>query len=74
MTSNNNYSVQIRKRPWWFWAIAVVWLLIVLFFLNVGAGSTAELQPQAATMGYVTAVVLFILGGAGYLFERKRAK
>ena len=74
MTTSNEYAIHIRKRPWWYWLVAVVWLALVLFFLNFGLASSAELEPQATLIAYVIAVVLIIVGIAGYLFERKKAK
>ncbi len=74
MTASNEYVVHIWKRPWWFWLVAAVWLALVLLFLNFGFASSAELEPQASLIGYGVAIVLIVLGVAGYLFVWPRAK
>jgi hypothetical protein len=73
-TPNSNYTLSIRKRPWWHWLVAVVWLALVLFFLNTAVASAAELEPQAATINYVVTALLLALGVAGYHWERSKAK
>ena len=72
--SASNFTIQFRKRAWWFWLLSVVWILLVLFFLNLGIASAAEMEPQASLYGYVTAAVLIVIGIAGYIVERRKAK
>jgi drug/metabolite transporter (DMT)-like permease len=65
--------LRIRKRPWWYWLGAVVWLALVLFFLNTGLGSSAEMEPRAALISYVTTAILLVIGAVIYIVERRKA-
>jgi hypothetical protein len=38
----NTFTVTIRKRPWWFWVLAGLWMLLEVFFLQTALASARE--------------------------------
>jgi len=61
------YTIQIRKRPWWMWLLAVVWLLVEIFFLQTAIASLWEYESRAATISWVIFFILFVVGVAIWL-------
>jgi hypothetical protein len=66
-------TVSIRKRPAWYWVGAIIWLGVTLLFLNTAIGSSAELEPSAASVNYVLTAILLVIGVVIYVIERRRA-
>jgi hypothetical protein len=71
--SNDQYEFRIRKRPWWYWSIGIIWLVAVFFAVETAMASRAELEPQAAMISLVIAGLLLAVGAAGYIIERRKA-
>ena len=69
----DRYEIRIRKRPWWYWSAGIIWLVAVFFCLETAVSSRAELEPQAAAIGFIIAGLLVALGVAGYVIERRAA-
>jgi hypothetical protein len=40
--------LEIRRRPWWMWVLAALWLAVEIFVLQSAIGSGAEHEPRAA--------------------------
>ena len=66
------FSIQIMKRPWYEWALWVVWLAVELFVLQNAMASGAELEPRAASIFWMTFVVLLLGGGIVWFVRRAR--
>lgn len=66
------FSIQIMKRPWYEWALWAVWLLVELFVLQNAMASGAELEPRAASIFWMTFVVLLLGGGIVWFVRRAR--
>jgi hypothetical protein len=56
------FTITIRKRPWWFWAFAGVWLFLEVLLLQTAFASVRESEYRAATISWVTAAVLAGIG------------
>ncbi len=66
------FSIQIMKRPWYEWALWAIWLLVELFVLQNAIASGAELEPRAASIFWMTFVVLLLGGGIVWFVRRAR--
>ena len=67
-----SYTLQIAKRPWYEWALWVVWFLVEIFILQNAIASGAELEPRAASIFWMTFVVLLLGGGIVWFVRRAR--
>jgi hypothetical protein len=65
-------TVNIIKRPWYEWVLWAVWFLADLFVLQNAIASGQELEPRAATLFWVTFVILLLGGGIVYFIRRAR--
>lgn len=55
----------IRRRPWWFWLLGLVWLAAEGILLQTVLASLAEDEPRAAT---VSSIVFLAMAIGGILF------
>jgi hypothetical protein len=63
MASNDDvFTIVIRKRSWWFWALALLWLALEVVFLQTALASVREGEYRAAAMSWVAAAVLAAAG------------
>ena len=69
---SNNYVIEVKKRPWYEWLLWVVWLFLELFLIQSAIASGHELEPRAATIFWVSFVVLLLAGGLVYFVRRNR--
>lgn len=53
---------RIRKRPWYEWLVWLVWLVLLVFLVQNALGSSAELEPRAAMIFWVSAGVVLLAG------------
>jgi hypothetical protein len=70
MTMTNGadvFTITIRKRPWWFWALAAIWLLLEILAVQTALASAEEGEPHAATISWIAAGVLAAAGGFAWL-------
>ena len=67
---SDNFAIEIKKRPWYEWLLWAVWLLLELFILQNALASGAELEPRAATIFWVTFVVLGLAGVVVWFIRR----
>jgi len=66
MKDKGYYTLRIRKRGWFSWMIIVLWVALLLFFLETAWGSQRELEPRAALISWI---IFFFLLGAGILWQ-----
>jgi hypothetical protein len=64
--------IEIKKRPWYEWLLWAIWLLVEVFVLQNAFGSSAELEPRAATLFWVIFFVLLIAGGVVWYLRREK--
>jgi len=58
----NTLTVTIRKRPWWFWTLAGLWMLLEVLFLQTALASARESEYRAAAISWIAAAVLAAAG------------
>jgi peptidoglycan/LPS O-acetylase OafA/YrhL len=68
------FTITIRKRPWWFWALAALWLLLEFLLLQTAWASVVEGEPRAATITGITALVLAAAGVLLWLHREQSQK
>jgi hypothetical protein len=59
---NEHYTINIRKRPWWIWLLAALWLFVEIVFLQTAVASHRESEPRAALISWIIVIVLAIAG------------
>jgi hypothetical protein len=57
-------TITIRKRPWWFWVLAGLWVLLEVLFLQTALASAGEGEYRAAVIGWIAVAAL---AAAGFL-------
>jgi hypothetical protein len=55
-------TLTIRKRPWWFWVLAGLWVLLEVLFLQTAWASAREDESRAAAMSWIAVAVLAAAG------------
>jgi hypothetical protein len=65
----NTLTVTIRKRPWWFWALAGLWILLEVLFLQTALASARESEYRAAAIGWIAVAVLAAAGVLVWFFQ-----
>lgn len=72
--SNTKQPITIRlaPRPWYEWVLWAVWFLVEIFVLQNAIASGAELEPRAASIFWMTFVVLLLGGGIVWFVRRAR--
>jgi hypothetical protein len=58
----NTLTFTIRKRPWWFWALAGLWMLLEVLFLQTAFASARESEYRAAAISWIAVAVLAAAG------------
>jgi len=56
------FTIEIRKRPWWFWALAAVWIPLEVLLLQTALASARESESRAAAISWVAFGVLAAAG------------
>ena len=59
--------ITIRKRPWWFWALAELWLLLEVLLVQTALASARESEYRAAAISWIAAAILAAAGVFGWL-------
>ena len=67
---SNNFTIKVKKRPWYEWLLWVVWALILMFIYQNAVTSGSELEPRAATIFWVSFVVWLLAGGVIWFTRR----
>ena len=55
-------SDSTRNRPWYAWLVWLIWLALLAFLVQNAMGSSAELEPRAAMIFWVSAGVVLLAG------------
>jgi hypothetical protein len=63
------FAVTIRKRPWWFWTLAGLWMLLEVFFLQTAWASARESEYRAAAISWIAVAVLAAAGVLACLLQ-----
>lgn len=65
MTTTNGadvFTIAIRKRTWWFWALAGIWLLLEALLVQTAVASVEEGEFRAATICWIAIAVIAAFG------------
>jgi di/tricarboxylate transporter len=60
-------TIAIRRRPWWFWVLAGLWLLLEILFLQTALASAREGEQRAAAISWIAVAVLAAAGVLAWL-------
>lgn len=69
---SENYTLQLKKRPWYEWTLWALWFIAELFILQNAISSSTELEPRAGTIFWVTFFVLLVVAGAIWFMRRSK--
>lgn len=50
------------RRPWYVWLFWLIWVVLLAFLVQNALGSSAELEPRAAMIFWVSAGVVLLAG------------
>jgi hypothetical protein len=64
------YTIEVKKRPWYEWALWAIWLIAEIFLLQNAIASGQELEPRAATIFWISFFVLLLAGGVVWYLRR----
>jgi hypothetical protein len=70
----DTFTITMRKRPWWFWAFAELWLLSEVVLVQTALASARESEYRAATISWIAAAVLAVAGAFGWLRRKDSHK
>jgi hypothetical protein len=68
---SDNYTIQVKKRPWYAWLLAAIWLALELFLVQNAVASSRELEPQAAMIFWISFAVLLVVGLVVWFIRRE---
>ena len=72
--AENYRTITIRKRPWWMWLLAAIWLIVEIFFLQTAIASHQEAEPRAALISWVVVILVGIAGVLVWWRQGRRVK
>jgi hypothetical protein len=70
MTMTNSaevITITLRKRAWWFWVLAGLWLQLEFLLVQTALASVRESEYRAAVVSWIAAAVLAAGGVFGWL-------
>jgi len=70
MTMTNSaevITITLRKRAWWFWVLAGLWLQLEVLLVQTALASVRESEYRAAVVSWIAAAVLAAGGVFGWL-------
>jgi hypothetical protein len=68
MTNDDDLiTITMRKRPWWFWVLAGIWLQLEVVLVQTALASVRESEYRAAGISWIAAAVLVAAGIFGWL-------
>lgn len=70
--AQDTIEIKVKKRPWYEWALWIVWLFVLLFILQNAIASGQELEPRAATIFWISFVVWLLGGGVVWFIRGNR--
>jgi len=75
MTSGvGSITITIRKRAWWFWCLAGLWLLLEVFFVQTSVASVGEGEYRAAAICGIITGLLGVFGCLAWLRRGRQRK
>lgn len=69
--SEDTITIEIKKRPWWAWVLAALWLLVEIFMLQTAVASMWEFESQAALISWIIFLVLLVGGVIVWIRTKK---
>jgi len=63
---NGYHTVRIRRRPWWAWLLAALWLLLLVAGVQTAVASGWESEYRAAAVSWVLVAALLLVGGVAW--------
>lgn len=69
---SDKYMIEIKKRPWYEWLLWAIWLLTEVSILQMAVSSSAELEPRAGTIFWISFFVLLVVGGVIWFMRRSK--
>jgi hypothetical protein len=69
---SDNFTIEIKKRPWYEWLLWALWLFAEIFVLQNAIASTGELEPRAAMIFWVVFFLLLVAGGVVWFMRRDK--
>ena len=69
---NDKFVIEIKKRPWYEWLLWAGWFFVELALLQMALSSSAELEPRAQTLFWITFIVLLIAGVIVWFMRRNK--
>lgn len=67
----SNYTIKVKKRPWYSWLLAAIWVVVEVFLLQNAIASSQELEPQAALIFWISFAVLLVVGLVVWFVRRE---
>jgi hypothetical protein len=67
--SDDVFTITVRKRSWWFCALAELWLLLEILLVQTALASARESEYRAATISWIAAAILTATGVFGWLHK-----
>ena len=68
MTNEDHaYTFTIRRRAWWFWILAGLWLQLEVLLVQTALASVRESEYRAAVISWIAAAVLAAAGALLWL-------
>ena len=68
----HQFSLHVRRRPWYAWATWIVFGLWCLFWAEAALGSWQETEPRAYAISLVVLLVSLIVGFHVWLWRHLR--
>lgn len=68
-TGSNTFTLTVRKRPWWFWALGVAGAFMEVLLVQTAMASVREEEYRAASICWIAGAVVAIIGAFGWLHQ-----
>ena len=60
--AEGHVTIRVRRRPWWFWLLALAWLAAEILVAQTAIASGQEGEPRAAAISWLVAAVMTAAG------------
>lgn len=64
--------IEIKKQPWYTYVLGAAWFALLAFIAQNAIASGQELEPRAATIFWVSFVVVLLAGVAVWFVRRNQ--
>ena len=68
----DQYSLEVKKRPWYIWVLWVIWAIILIFLFQNAIASGGELETRASAIFWVSSAVWLVAGIVIWFTRRKK--